>query len=331
MKEKGSPKPKGPQVGGATADWRRNVSSPFQNYTFVDYATQGYLALVGLIVVCLHNYTVPLWPLLVVAHATGIGLVHMLIQSHAIHPNNRVLEFLRHFYPVLLYVVLYRETGELNHMLTAGFLDPFFIRVEARIFGLQPSLAFMNGVPYLAVSEPLYAAYFSFYFMVAGVGLALFYRNREQFFHYLSVISFLFYVCYLIYIFLPVVGPPIFFEKITDYKLPAEVQPAVAPAFPSAIQTGVFYQIMAWIYHTFEAPGASFPSSHVAIAIGTVYFSFQYLRSIRWLHLTTVILLCLGTIYCRYHYVMDVLGGAVTAAVLIPIANLLYFKLRKAV
>ena len=37
--------------------------------------------------------------------------------------------------------------------------------------------------------------------MVAGVGLALFYRNREQFFHYLSVISFLFYVCYLIYIF----------------------------------------------------------------------------------------------------------------------------------
>jgi len=148
-----------------------------------------------------------LWPLLLVAHAVGIGLVHTLIQSHAAHPNNRVFDFLRHFYPVLLYTGLYRETGELNHMLIAGFLDPFFIRLEARVFGLQPSLAFMDGLPYLAVSELLYAAYFSYYLMIVGVGLALFYRNREQFFHYLSVISFLFYVCYLIYVFLPVMGP----------------------------------------------------------------------------------------------------------------------------
>ena len=317
------------QVSGTTSHWRRNLRSSFQHYTFVDYATQGYLALVGLIVVCLHDDAVPLWPLLLVAHAVGIGLVHTLIQSHAAHPNNRVFDFLRHFYPVLLYTGLYRETAELNHMLIAGFLDPFFIRLEARVFGLQPSLSFMDQLPYLVVSEPLYAAYFSYYLMVAGVGLALFYRNREQFFHYLSVISFLFYVCYLIYIFLPVVGPPIFFQEITDYRLPAEVQPAVSPTFPAAIQVGLFYQIMAWIYHTFEAPGASFPSSHIAVAIGTVYFSFRYLRSIRWLHLAAVILLCLGTIYCRYHYVVDVVGGGLTAAVLIPIGNRLYFKFRK--
>jgi membrane-associated phospholipid phosphatase len=232
---------------------------------------------------------------------------------------------------VLLYTGLYRETGELNHMLIAGFLDPFFIRLEARVFGLQPSLAFMDGLPYLAVSELLYAAYFSYYLMIVGVGLALFYRNREQFFHYLSVISFLFYVCYLIYVFLPVMGPRIFFPEITDYHLPTDVQPAVSPTFPAAIQAGLFYQIMAWIYHTFEAPGAAFPSSHIAVAIGTVYFSFRYLRSIRWLHLAAVILLCLGTIYCRYHYVVDVLAGGATAAVLIPIGNRLYFKFRKAV
>ena len=330
-KGKCSPKSKGPQASGTASYWRRNVRSPFQHYTFVDYATQGYLALVGLIVVCLHDHAVPLWPLLLVAHAVGIGLVHTLIQSHAAHPNNRILDFLRHFYPVLLYTGLYRETGELNHMLIAGFLDPFFIRLEARVFGLQPSLAFMDGLPYLAVSELFYAAYFSYYLMIAGVGLALFYRNREQFFHYLSVISFLFYVCYLIYIFLPVVGPRIFFPEITDYRLPTDVQPAVSPTFPAAIQAGPFYQIMAWIYHTFEAPGAAFPSSHVAVAIGTVYFSFRYLRSIRWLHLAAVILLCLGTIYCRYHYVVDVLAGGATAAVLIPIGNRLYFKFRKAV
>jgi membrane-associated phospholipid phosphatase len=37
-------------------------------------------------------------------------------------------------------------------------------------------------------------------------------------------------------------------------------------------------------------------------------------------------MLCLSTIYCRYHYVVDVLAGLVTAAVLIPTGNWLYFK-----
>jgi len=69
------------------------------------------------------------------------------------------------------------------------------------------------------------------------------------------------------------------------------------------------------------------PSSHVAIALTTVYFSFRYLRLIRWLHLAVAVLLCLSTIYCRYHYAVDVLAGLITVAVLLPFANWLYFKL----
>ena len=37
-------------------------------------------------------------------------------------------------------------------------------------------------------------------------------------------------------------------------------------------------------------------------------------------------LLCLSTVYCRYHYVVDVLAGLVTAAVVIPLCNWLYFR-----
>jgi membrane-associated phospholipid phosphatase len=301
-----------------------------KHYTFIDYATQGYMALVGLIILCLHGNSVPHWPFLLAAHLAGIGLVHALIQLHAAFPKNRVFDFLRHFYPVLLYTGLYRETGELNHTLASGFLDPFFMRLEKGIFGLQPSLAFMDALPYLPVSELFYASYFSYYLMIVGVGLALFYRNREQFFHYLSIISFVFYVCYLIYIFTPVMGPRIFFREIVDYRLPPDVQPALPPTFPEAIQAGLFYKIMAWIYHRFETPGAAFPSSHVAIAISTVWFSFLYLRPIRWLHLAIVVLLCVSTVYCRYHYAVDVVAGALTAAVLIPLGNRLYFNFREA-
>jgi membrane-associated phospholipid phosphatase len=298
-------------------------------YTFVDYATQGYLALVGLIILFFHGRIGRHWPLYVAAHAAGIGLIHALIRIQAARPGFRALEFVRHFYPVLLYGAFYCETGELNHLVFPGFLDPGLIRLEARLFGLQPSLVFMDRLPYPALSELFYAAYFSYYVMIGGVGLALFLRNRDQFFHYVSVISFVFYVCYLIFIFIPVIGPRIFYPQFGNYPLTADIAPTIPPVFPAAVQAGPFFKIMAWIYQRFEAPGASFPSSHVTIAIATVFFSFLYLRRIRWIHFAVMILLCAATVYCRYHYVVDVAAGALAAAVLIPLGNRLYFKFEK--
>ena len=161
---------------------------------------------------------------------------------------------------------------------------------EQQIFGCQPSVLFMQKLPWLAVSELFYASYFSYYVMIVGVGIALFLRSRQQFFHYVSVVSFLFYVCYLIYIFLPVIGSRAFFRQVDGYVLPAATQQlAVTDAYPEAVQAGVFFHIMKWIYRVFEAPGAAFPSSHVAVALCTVFFSFRYLRPIRYLHLAVAV------------------------------------------
>ena len=299
-----------------------------KHYTFVDYATQGYMLAVGLLILFLHGDRAPLWPWLLAAHALGLATVHGLIRFHAGGSRCRVVNFLRHYYPILLYMGFYRETGELHHMFYAGFLDPVFIKLDAAVFGFQPSLTFMEWLPYVAISELFYAAYFTYYLMIAGVGLALFLRNREQFFHYVSVVSFVFYVCYLLYIVLPVMGPRSFYRDPAEYILPAEVQPAHVPAVPDTVQAGVFYQIMGFIYRHFEAPGAAFPSSHVAVALTTVWFSFQYLRRIRYVHLADVILLCLSTIYCRYHYAVDVAAGVLTAGVLVPLGHLLYSRVR---
>jgi membrane-associated phospholipid phosphatase len=288
------------------------------------------MATVGVLILLLHGNAVPLWPWLVLAHAFGIALVHLLILGHAQFPSNRLLDFLRHYYPILLYTGFYRETGELNQMTMTGYLDPICIRLEQAIFGMQPSLTFMHSLPFWPISELMYASYFSYYLMIAGVGLALFLRERPQFYHYVSVVSFVFYVCYLIYIFTPVMGPRIFQRVINGYELPVEVQPDVVPEFPVAVQAGLFFRIMIWIYHTFEAPGAAFPSSHVAVALTTVYFSFRYLRPIRFVHLIVAFLLCLSTVYCRYHYAVDVVAGVITAMMLVPVGNWLYFRFHEA-
>jgi membrane-associated phospholipid phosphatase len=298
-----------------------------KNYTFVDYATQAYIALVGLLILFFHNSTVPAWPWLLGAHAVGLVLVHALIQVHARRKPGRVLNFLRHFYPVLLYTAFFVETGSVNRMFCLDYLDPMVARWEQALFGCQPSVLFMEKLPWLAVSELFYGSYCSYYFMVGGVGIALFLRSRQHFFHYVSVLSFLFYVCYLIYILLPIIGPRAFFHQVEGYSLPlATQQLAVTDAYPEAVQAGMFFRLMRWVYRVFEAPGSALPSSHVAVALCTVFFSFRYLRRIRYVHLAVAVLLCLSTVYCRYHYVVDVLAGLVTAAVLIPAGNWLYFK-----
>jgi membrane-associated phospholipid phosphatase len=215
-------------------------------------------------------------------------------------------------------------------MFITTYLDPMVIGWDQALFGCQPSMGFMQALPHVWVSELFYVAYFSYYIMIVGVGLALYLRNQAQFFHYISVVSFVFYCCYAIYIFVPVIGPRLFMRGVDGYALPEEVW-SLSPVheYPAAVQTGPFYHIMAWIYEVFEAPGAALPSSHVAIALCTVYFSFRYLPKIRLVHLVMALLLCASTVYCRYHYVVDVVAGMLTAAVLLPVANRLYWRFQR--
>ena len=297
-----------------------------KHYTFVDYATQGYIAFVGLIVLVFHGASLPIWPWLLLAHGVGLNLIHGWIQLTVRFPTSRLLDFLRHYYPIPLFIGLYSETELLNQLFFTGYLDAGFLRLEQAVFGLQPGLEFMLRFPATWLAEVFYAAYFSFYLMIAGVGLALLLRNRRQFAHFISVVSFVLYVCYTIYIFLPVVGPRIVDLNLPGVSLPQAALPAANYDPPPSVQCAFFFRIMGWFYDHFEAAGAAFPSSHVAVAICTVYFSFLYLRRIRHIHLLAAILLCVSTVYGRYHYVVDVVAGIVTAAVLIPLGNRLYFK-----
>lgn len=298
-----------------------------RHYTFVDYATQAYAAVVTVLILLFHNATVEHWTWLVAAHIGGLFAVHGLILCQAAGRGGKPVDVLRHFYPVFLYIWFFSETGWINRMFFKEFIDPLAVRMDQALFGFQPSIVWMEKMPYLPVSEIFYAAYFSYYLMIGGVGLALFLRSRQQFFHFISVISFVFYVCYLIYIILPIIGPRVFFERIDGYILPEQYR-ALSPTtgYPESVQRGWCFQLMGFVYRVFESPGAAMPSSHVAVALAMVFFSFLYLRPIRHVHLAVAILLCLSTVYCRYHYAIDVLTGLVTAAVLVPLANWLYLK-----
>lgn len=296
-------------------------------YKFVDYATQIYVLLVGSLVLCFHGARLSAWPWVLLGHAVVSGLIHLLIVAETRFPSQRWLGFVRRFYPIPLYIAFYRETELLNQMFNTGFWDAHFLRLEQKLFGMQPGLELILRLPSRWIAEILYASYFSYYLMIAGIGVVLLLRDRRQFTHFVSVVSFVFYVCYTIYIFVPVVGPRIVHRETVAQPLPPDVVPANDLTPPASVEGAVFYRLMGWIYDHFEAAGAAFPSSHVAVAWCTVFFSFRYLRPIRYAHAIVAVLLSISTVYGRYHYVVDVIAGLAVAAVLVPLGNWLYFRL----
>lgn len=293
----------------------------FRHYRAVDGATQAYVVGVGLLILFLHNETVRFPWLLVGLHAGLAVALHAFIQSFARRPGGPVRRWLRDYYPILLFTAFFRETGEINRMVIPEFVDPWFIRWEQRWFGGQASLAWMSRFPQTLVAEAFYAAYFSYYLMIAGTGFWLWWHRPAAFRHFITVVSVVFYACYLTYVFLPVIGPRAFTLGALPPALAAELGVTLPVPLPASTQAGPFASVMRFLYHYFEAFGAAFPSSHVVIAWTTLRLTWTHLPAIRWLHFVAVIGLCLATIYCRYHYVVDVLAGTLVAAVLVPVAD----------
>jgi len=294
-----------------------------RSYRFVDYATQAYLLLVGILILFFHRGRVPHFHVLLLAHGTGILVLHAFVVASERWPGNRFFSFFRHFYPLMLYAFLYRESEQLNLMFVDRYLDQAFIALEERIFGFQPAVVFMNAFPYTLVSEFFYMSYFSYYVMIAGVGLAFYFRRREEFWRYLAVLSFVFYVCFLAFMFLPVAGPPAFFMEIPRY-LDQQRLPYYPLEFPASVTVGPFFHVMGFLYSAFERGGGAFPSSHVAAALCVLFLSWRHLLRVRYLILAATLTLSVATVYCRYHYAVDVVAGALTAAVLFPIGEWLY-------
>ena len=257
-----------------------------------DKFTIGYLTVV-LLIILLFYPQIPSFIGLSFFHIAAIGIILLLVNTFQKHPQNKTLKFFRFWYPPILYTSLYEETGILNHIIFKVNLDNLFQKIEYAIFRSQPSIWLYERFSYIWLKESLHFFYFSYYLLIPVLGLILYFEDLKKFRHFIFVTSFTFYFCYLIYIFLPVAGPLI-------WELPK-------------MEGIVFVPLMNFIYAYAEKPGAAFPSSHVAVALMVVFFSYKYKRKLFYFFIADVIFLAIATVYCRYHYVIDVFAGIVTA------------------
>ena len=194
------------------------------------------------------------------------------------------------WYPLVLYGLLYYQTGLINRVVVPQFLDGFFMNLDVRIFGEFPAFFLRGKHGNAFLDEFFHFFYFSYYLIIPLTGILLFRKDIKLFKGFVFQLSALFYLCFIIFILLPVEGP-------------------IALRNEYYHKGGLFQTMVDFIYKGGENPGAAFPSSHVAATFLVAWWGsthFQKMKIIYWL---TFLFLSIATVYCMFHYAVDVIGG----------------------
>lgn len=231
----------------------------------------------------------------------------------------RITLFLRIAAQIILLSWWYPDTYEINRMFPN--LDHLFASWEQDLFGFQPALLFSQAMPSHVFSELMDLGYASYYPMIAFVLLFYFFARYEEFHRAAYIVLGSFFLYYIIFILVPVVGPTFYYHAVGLDQIAKGIFPDLGLYFsnhqdclpsPGDVN-GVFYQLVESAKEAGERPTAAFPSSHVGCS--TVLMLLAWHSKKRWLVLVLLpffVLLCFATVYIQAHYAIDAIAGLIT-------------------
>ena len=221
--------------------------------------------------------------------------------------NNPLFSLVRLSYPLILSGYFYSETVFYNNLFFQN-IDPFLVKIESAIFGMQPSLEFSAYLPDKLFSELMYFAYFFFYVLILSFTLYMFIKRRNYFNKVTFQLIFSSYIFYLIFCFIPSAGPQFYFTY-PENQLPK--------AF-------FFDHVMHFIQRVAEQPTGAFPSSHVGISLIILMISKKNAPEFYSKVWPLVLILILSTVYIKAHYAVDIIGGLIIAPFILYLSDFLY-------
>lgn len=227
----------------------------------------------------------------------------------------------------------YPDTYEINRMFPN--LDHVFAAWEQNLFGFQPALLFSQAVPSHIFSELMDLGYASYYPMIALVLLVYFFTCYKEFPRAAYIVLGAFFLYYVIFIFVPVVGPTFYYNAVGVDQIAKGVFPDLGLYFnnhqdclpsPGDVN-GVFYHLVESAKEAGERPTAAFPSSHVGCSTVLMLLAWHSKkRWLLWVLLPLFVLLCFATVYIQAHYAIDAIAGLITGVL---IYFLLFFTSKK--
>jgi membrane-associated phospholipid phosphatase len=239
----------------------------------------------------------------------GILLVSVFARNNL---ENKLVKLLSSLIPLAFLGFFYNETASFNHLFFNNF-DGVVSRAELDIFGVQPSIEFSQVFNHPWFSELMNFGYFSYYLLIFGTPILFFYKQPEHFQKILFVLLTSFYLYYIVFIIIPVVGPQFYFQGDLAVFTPQ----------------GPFGHLIRFIQETGEVPTGAFPSSHVGISILLGYYIFKYFKKYFLATSLIITILILSTVYIKAHYVLDVFAAFIVTPIFYYTSNKLYISISK--
>ncbi len=231
----------------------------------------------------------------------------------------RGMRFVRVLVQMALLAWWYPDTYELNRIFPN--LDHIFATWEQSLFGCQPALLFSKAVPSYIFSELFDMGYAAYYPMIALTVFYYFICRYREFERAAFIVVGAFFIYYVIFVFVPVVGPTFYYKAVGIKTIAAGIFPNMHDYFnyhqdclPSpGCQGGLFYELVEDAKSAGERPTAAFPSSHVGISTVCMCLLLhaRNYKLLLWLS-PLYLLLCCATVYIQAHYLVDALAGFVT-------------------
>ena len=240
----------------------------------------------------------------------------------------RLIMTLRVAAQILLLSWWYPDTYELNVVFPN--LDHIFASWEQALFGCQPALLFSQNFPSPWVSELLSLGYVSYYPMIAAVAFYYCIRHYDRFLYCSYVILGAFFLFYVIFIFLPVVGPQYYYMAVGTDQIAQGFFPDLGYYFHDhqasltipGYKDGFVYHLLQQAHDAGERPTAAFPSSHVGISVVLLWLAYEARsRKLFYVLLPLSVLMFFATFYIQAHYAIDAIAG-------IFVGTAIYFLLR---
>lgn len=261
-----------------------------------DRLTLAYLIYsTALIVICRRN--IPRWATLLPIH---LGLAVMIFGlAHARAKKVKVLSFLSHWYPTLLFLFFFEEIGLIVHAIFPGWFDEYLIKADYAMFGAHPTVWIEQFSNYW-LNEYMQLVYTSYFLLTIGLGAYLWIRNRrEEFAVFIASTCAAYYLCYVVFVLFPIESPHHTLRHLQHVELSG----------------GPFTAFINLIEKHGRVHGGAFPSAHVAGSVVVLISAWRFARRIGYWLTPIVISICVATVYGRYHYVMDVFAGILMAAI----------------
>ena len=302
-------------------DYFKIDKNPKKGLLPLEWVVLGYMAIT--LITMLFTYTKVVNPesmlwgrLRVLAMTIALWGVYRMIPC-------RVTKMIRIMAQIALLAWWYPDTYEINRMFPN--LDHVFAGWEQELFGCQPALLFAKAMPWAVVSELMSMGYFMYYPMIAAVVLFYFFCRYYEAERACFVMLTSFFIYYLIFIYVPVVGPTFYYDAVGVDEIAKGIFPAMGDYFNShtdclptpGYTKGIFYQLVEDAKEAGERPTAAFPSSHVGVSTICMLLAWHSgNRKLLFVMLPFYVFLCMATVYIQAHYLIDALAGFVSAVVI---------------